>query len=277
MQMTKSENYLTEYNTTDRQLHWLSQVIARINSTFIPHHNDDSHTNLYFDPVRQGISGRWINAPSGILGCFLDLNTMTIKWRDRLNNELHEVLVFHADQNEILASTGRFLQSAGMSIEGMEKPMHYEIPDYDIERINEGDISKGGLKHWRKYRELANTACYDMLGYLQSDGKVRIWPHHFDTGIYTQVKKQLGLGFGLAMKDAMVGAPYFYLAGYGNGMDASDKGFPGLSKGYWEKGGSWKGAVLPLTDISDKSYQEALKPIRRFIHEVSSWYLHIAD
>lgn len=39
--------HLSSYNAADRQLHWLSQVIARINRMFVSPKEDDSHTNLF--------------------------------------------------------------------------------------------------------------------------------------------------------------------------------------------------------------------------------------
>ena len=50
--------------------------------------------------------------------------------------------------------------------------------------------------------------------FLQTNVEARIWPHHFDTGIYAMPNEDIGLGFGLAMNDGLVGEPYFYLAAY---------------------------------------------------------------
>ncbi len=68
------------YIKTDRQLHWLSQVIAKINRTYVPKKNDDSHTNLYFDNLGKRITGRWI---------------------DRSLITLHDVSVFNSDMEEL--------------------------------------------------------------------------------------------------------------------------------------------------------------------------------
>ena len=96
-----------------------------------------------------------------------------------------------------------------------------------------------------------------MLGYLQKEGEIRIWPHHFDTGIYVMATKQLGLGFGLAMKDAMVGAPYFYLSGYNQENPVSYKNLNPLTHGKWETGEQWNGAVLSLGALEGFSKEKA--------------------
>ena len=55
---------MKSYTATDQQLHWLCQVIAKANRTFVPAKEDDSHTNLYFDFLGNRITGRWIQTES---------------------------------------------------------------------------------------------------------------------------------------------------------------------------------------------------------------------
>ena len=174
---------MQEYSNSDRHIHWLSQVLAKVNRAYVPEQEDDSHTNLYFDDIGKRILGRWIDGPKGkmILGL-------------------------------------------------------------------------------------------DMLGYLQAESEIRIWPHHFDTGIYTMVSDNLGLGFGLAMKDALLGEAYFYISGYGAESPLEYQNLPNLSAGRWESGEQWKGAVLPLSDLPDSSHEEAIQVIRSFIKEATDWF-----
>lgn len=164
--------------------------------------------------------------------------------------------------------------SLHMRTEEFSRPLHFEIPDYNIEKLNEEDISEDGLKSWIYFRHLANMACQDMLGYLQTESEICIWPHHFDTGIYTQVTESLGLGFGLAMEDVMLGQAYFYMSGYHTEYPISYVNLKQLSAGKWETGEHWNGAVLPINAIPHASGEEALKMIRTFIKETSTWFLN---
>jgi hypothetical protein len=154
------------------------------------------------------------------------------------------------------------------------RPLHFEIPDYKIQKLNREDISEEGHKSWIHYRDLANAACQNMLDYLQWEGEIRIWPHHFDTGIFAQVTADLGLGFGLAMEDAMVGDAYFYMSGYHGESPISYLNLKQLSAGKWEIGEHWKGAVLPLNAIRDSSSKEALSMIQLFIQETTGWFIN---
>ena len=53
---------MQRYPKVDQQIHLLSQLIAKANRTFVPKSEDDSHTNLFFDPLGNRITGRWVKA-----------------------------------------------------------------------------------------------------------------------------------------------------------------------------------------------------------------------
>lgn len=52
------------YNKTDHQVHLLSQIIAKFNRTYVAEKEDDSHTNLDFDPLGHRLYGRFDGADS---------------------------------------------------------------------------------------------------------------------------------------------------------------------------------------------------------------------
>lgn len=275
--MTKTENYHLEYNDSDRKLHWLSQVITKVNKAFVPERDDDSHTNLSLDSVGSRLLGRWIDVRGGRVILSLNIHAMTFEWLDENQNIINEVQVADRTMEQLLLEVAVYPDSLTMDTGQIFSPLHFEIPDYGIQSLHIEDVSATGLGSWLKYRDLANIACQDMLTHLQAESEIRIWPHHFDTGIYAGVKKDLGFGFGLAMKDSMVGSPYFYLAGYGEGVNDAGRELPGLSVGRWEIDGPWKGAVLPLDRLLGKNFTEMLDDIRSFILEVSGWYMHITE
>ena len=265
---------MQQYIQTDRQLHWLSQVIARINRTFVHAEEDDSHTSLFFDAMGSRLFGRWIDTPEGkkILSCLLPVRRF--EWLDDRHNALSSFEFGGKDNDTLIAEAARYLNSAGVDIEGVFKPIHYEIPEYGFDHLEMDDPGTGGLEKWIYFRELANQACFGLTGYLQSESEVRIWPHHFDTGIYLAAGEELGLGFGLAMEDRMVGEPYFYLAGYSTGSAISYRRLPDLKEGHWETGSAWQGAVLPLSKLVGDSPGEAMTTIRKFILLATTWYLN---
>jgi len=265
---------MQEYNKSDRQIHWLSQVLAKANRAYVPEQKDDSHTNLYFDVVEKRILGRWIDGPEGKIILALNLQSLSFQWLDIRQRTLHEVSVLNNSMEKLEKSVSKYPGSLNMRTEEFSRPLHFEIPDYKIETLSKGDISEEGFTSWIFFRDLANMACQNMLGYLQLESEIRIWPHHFDTGIYTQVTAYLGLGFGLAMEDSMFGRPYFYMSGYNIESPISYLNLSRLNAGEWEIGAHWNGAVLALNDISATSYEEAIKMIQSFIKETAIWYLN---
>jgi hypothetical protein len=187
---------------------------------------------------------------------------------------LYEVSVFNKKSEQLEKSVADYLLSIGMNTEYFYKPLHFEIPDYKTIKLDESDISKNGLKSWLFFRELANQACQAMAGYLQVESEIRIWPHHFDTGIFAQATENLGLGFGLATEDSMIGQPYFYLSGYKGESPITYNDLTKLNRGRWQTGPNWNGAVLPFSEILHFSPVEASDAIRTFIKETTNWFLH---
>lgn len=265
---------MQEYNKSDRQIHWLSQVLAKANRAYVPEQKDDSHTNLYFDALEKRILGRWIDGPGGKIILALNLQSRSFQWLDIKQNILHEVSVLNKSMEQLEKSVSDYPAGLNMKTDTFFQALHFEIPDYKIEILNKEDISEDGKLSWIYFRDLANRASLDMLGYLQLESEIRIWPHHFDTGVYAQVTEGLGLGFGLAMEDSMIGRPYFYMSGYNSESPISYQNLNRLSVGRWETGEHWNGAVLALNSISATSNEEAIKTIQAFIKETASWFIN---
>jgi hypothetical protein len=264
---------MQEYNNTDRQVHWLSQVIAKVNKAFVPEKADDSHTNLYYDPVGDKLTGRWIESPHGEILLSLNLDTRQFEWLDKTLKPQEAFTIFDKSIQQLEKDAANYPIKLGMKTAAIFEPLHFEIPDYGIKCLSEKDFSGEGLADWKFNRQLANETCFFILGYLQSESEVRIWPHHFDTGIYTQVTDDLGIGFGLAMKDDIAGNAYFYLSGYKSSGSINYVDLPELSVGHWETG-DWKGAVLKLDEISLDSTDKAGRIIKNFIKETVNWFLN---
>lgn len=126
---------------------------------------------------------------------------------------------------------------------------------------------------WRYYRKLANEASALALEKIGVEGEVRVWPHHFDTGMYAVAENGVGIGFGLAMEDSMVGAPYFYIAGHPtNGTSINYDQLPDMKTGRWIIEEHWKGAVLPLSDLDSENEMDANKSLSLFLDDSISWY-----
>lgn len=256
------------YNTIDQQVHQLVQTVTKFNRTYLPPKDDDSHTNLALDHVGHRIMGRWITVPTGEVIMGLDLLSFEIKiynsaFKPLLTFDLHEK---HPEAIE--QAIEQKLSTLGLDPSGFTNSLHYEIPTYEFSNKPLHRWKKSDISHWIQQRSLASETCYWFLNYFQRNDEIRIWPHHFDTGVYISPNPRLGLGFGLAMKDEMVGAPYYYYAAYGlNGFSIADQQLSGkLSAGKWFNTDPWKGAALLLDDANKEH-------IIRFVEEVTESFL----
>lgn len=264
---------MKHYNDTDQRLHLLCQKIAKVNRTFVPSKEDDSHTNLYFDPVGDRILGRWIELKDRKLLFMLNLSNMKFE----VVNDSQELLASYAIINrinqDIELEVEAELPSLGLHGSGFREKLHFEIPDYPFAEEQNSSFDLAAINEWKAYRSLSNEACALFLGHAQCHEEIRIWPHHFDTGVYTDVKPNLGLGFGFAMQDEMVGAPYFYLVGY-PAQGAID--FNGMPEGIdweWKTGEEWNGAVFPISHLANKTDEERKVLLRDYIKNAFGWFV----
>lgn len=261
---------MKNYIEMDQHLHQLSQTIAKANRTFVVAKEDDSHTNLYFDPVSCRIYGHWISMEKNRFILALNLTNSKFEWVDDKWNVLQSFSIKDKNQNQIELEIQNKLPELSLDTKNFISEMHYEIPDYHMTEHQYSEFTIDSVKDWVKWRSIANNASNLVTGSVQSEAEVRIWPHHFDSGIYVEANQQTGIGFGMAMQDSMVGAPYFYCTGYDlTGTEMEYSQLPDLTFGHWVVGGTWNGAVLSLADLSEN---EMLK-IRAFIAETVDWYI----
>jgi len=264
---------MNDYAITDQQLHWLSQIIAKANRTFMPSKKDDILTNLYFDYVKDRILGRWIETDSGKYILTFNLSNFHFEWLNASEEVIQSVssIGYHIAHIEKEISKG--LPDLGLDPESFSDKLHFDIPKYLFSEEVVKKPNQDGLEKWRKYRNIANQACDFALKYLHIDAEIRIWPHHFDTGIYVEPNDKTGIGFGLAMQDEMVGYPYFYLSGYSLHDEIDYSRLPELENGRWEIGEYWKGAVLPLTLLENLDNKTSNKVLNDFQEAAISWFI----
>ena len=258
------------YNKVDQTIHQLSQTIAKANRTYVPKQADDSHTNLSFDILGKKLYGRWIKVDRGQVILALDIENFCFEVINDQRAVISSFDIAGKTQLEIEIGIEGYFSQLGLDPTGFRENLHFEITSYEFVDNAYQMPEKESLLLWYEYRSLAVVACDLLLGFEQVDGEVRIWPHHFDTGTYLEVTSEISLGFGLAMEDSMVGAPYFYFSGYGlNGNEIHYSKMAALSVGKWVITEHWKGAVLPLPELTENAYDK----IAIYIKEVSALYL----
>jgi len=260
------------YNLVDQQMHVLCQVIGKANRTFVPEEPDESHTNLYFDPWGNKILGRWIQSGSGTVLVSLDLNTFQFEVLNTSRKKILTVSSIGKTMEEIEIEFETLLPKTGLDPTGFKAPMPHAIPEYPFSKKPMEAIEAQALDQWKHMRKLANQTCFDFLGYAQAESEVRIWPEHFDTGIYFEYAGKIGIGFGLAMEDSMAGEPYFYMAGYPKNGSLAFENLPESPTWKWELGEHWKGVILPVSVLEKASHSQTEKILNEYFMQNFDWY-----
>lgn len=264
---------MKDYNYVDQQLHLLCQILGKANRTYVPEKNDESHTNLYFDPFGNRILGRWIQHITGGVLFTLDLASLSIDVYNASRKKILSVASIGKTMEKIETELEALLPELALDPEGFRTPMPHEIPEYPFSQQAQKALDKEALNQWKYFRKLANQSCYDFLGYAQAKSEVRIWPEHFDTGIFFEYAGRTGIGFGLAMNDSLVGEPYFYMAGYPKNESISYHKLPESSHWKWELGENWKGVVLPLSVIEKSSNKQSETILSEYFMRNFDWYI----
>lgn len=255
------------YNKTDQTLHQICQVLAKAGRSFVPKKDDDSHTNLYFDALAQRIHTHPFGDPQRTLA--FNLINNTFEWVDARQRASLIIKLAGQTIEQLERIIAGQLLAKGLDEKAFLELLHFEIPNYDHPKIFM-PLTAEEVGEWRYYRRMANQVGAALLGFLQKEGQPRIWPHHFDTGTSCIVDDYMGIGYGLAMQDDMVGAPYFYLAGHPQKGEVDYDQKPSLTNGRWQIGEHFNGAVLPITVLPGKG---SMKMILKFVQEATEWYL----
>lgn len=263
---------MQEYINVEQRLHFLCQILTKVTANLIPEEADYSHTNLSFDPIGNRILSRWIDIQNSKIYLALDLNDFSFKWINDGFQIIKSISIPGKTSAQVENEIQSSLQMVGINSGGLPIGLKYEIEKYPFTNTAFDVVNKESLDLWIYYRTLANEACDELLKFINTEEEVRIWPHHFDTGIYKEVTANLGIGFGLAMADKLVDSPYFYISGYAQKGESAMKNLPKLEYGFWETG-NWKGAILSLSQLDKLDLVNRKRALRAFIKKTLTWYL----
>ncbi|MDC7996604.1 hypothetical protein [Gilvibacter sediminis] len=229
-------------------IHQLAQYLAAAAISFMEAAPDDSHTNLGFDDSSQSLSTHPLN-DLGVQLCF-SYADFSLFWKgEGLKSSISLDGKTHQEVLNWLKSTAEGL--------GFDKPyqyeFHYDLP-YQVEAdqvwVSPEANTLNQLSEDRANAQLASEAFATELG---QEVAIRIWPHHFDTGGYSPLENDLGVGWGLAIPDSVVNSSYYYISYYKDGNSYLPDDLPGLTLGDWHRDG-FTGGVLPLKESDQDGF-----------------------
>jgi len=254
---------MENYTTTDQYIHQLSQILAKLGRSLVNQKDDDSHNNLYWEPLHQKLLGRWTSTPVGLLLPALNLEAVKFQWLDKQMEVYNEVSLLNRNYFEAENLVTELSSTFGIDDKDLMAHLHFKIPDYHFKKDPIHSVENQNLAEWSYFRTMANHMLKDIGAYVQKETEVRIWPHHFDSGIYFQWNDALGIGVGLAMEDDMAGAPYFYISGYPVDYQIDYSKAENIYKGKWIVDGPWKGGILPIYQLGTGNDVQILQDFYR--------------
>ncbi|WP_027418560.1 hypothetical protein [Crocinitomix catalasitica] len=232
---------------TIKELHQAAQYLAAAGISFLDKQADDSHTNVGWNSNKNRMETHVFGAQNQLA---INLNSGNIEWLKNgavsseasINSNSHNEIVHwikeQAKENKISNS--------------ISYNFHYKLPYDDMINDYQFSLSTEKLKKIAKELSKAQNAFEQFLENEKLDSPIRIWPHHFDLGIYAKLETEnTFMGAGIAIPDTLVDDFYFYASGYKNGAAIVTKTFEEMEVGNWRT--DWNGATIAATNLDDKT------------------------
>jgi len=263
-----------KYNSVEFQIHQLAQFISLTGINMVKSRSDDSHTNIGWNPLTTELYGHSFKSGKSHFRVVFDVGAYKYKIITDKETPLYEFEMANKSLAELADWWKKVMEEIKPGAKIVEK-LHYELPDY---RIHTATIiikpEREIIDQWAMLRTHASLVLGDLKLLLDVDDDIRIWPHHFDTGLYVSFSgvdsnETKAIGLGLAIADTMVGEPYFYIYGWAKDEEINYNDRPKLSNGRWITG-NWNGAVLPYGEIVSDRGQHGM--VSRFFADTVSWY-----
>lgn len=239
--------WTTLINSHQNKLHHLAQFLSAFGSSYLPKQEDHSETNLGWDIAKSSLVSRTfkdIQIELEYPGVMLFIIHKGKKHAyDPLGATLNDTDRWIRESlSELGLDPGKYSREMGFTITTPEDV--FISLDNDDEKI---------LLQLTEERNIAQKALLTIQEeFAMPSSEIRIWPHHFDTGMLAYPDKgNSGKGFslGYAPADDLSPVPYYYASAWSE-LEIDYQNLPELSVGKWESG-RWKGAITGVDDHID--------------------------
>lgn len=254
-----------------QQQHHAAQFIAMVGRYLIEQQSDDSNTNMGFIPKMNLLMG---NPLANGMRVALSLPEMKIRILDEYNNTKKVISLEGKTKQKVFNELAQNLVDLRIDVADFRNELHYEIPTHQLDNgaafiiENKNDfIENANLRH------NAEIILNEVAQLFEQEESVRIWPHHFDTGVFFTISRnekeepEQTIGIGFSIPDSMISEPYYYLSFWSERPIEGIKNFTKLNSGKWMMP-DWNGAVLKHSEIlAKKSAFEQYKIVSLFFNQ----------
>ncbi|MCB0705536.1 MAG: hypothetical protein KDC34_09520 [Saprospiraceae bacterium] len=252
--LSSTQKAIPFVNTATEQIHAAAQYLSMAGKFFLENKPDDSHTNLGWDATRSCFIGRNLGGPQQVsLALFPESFSLVL-----LNAQLEPISELALDGLRLQEGEDwvkRTLSSVGLENPDYRLDLHYQLPEYAIFKTGrfEKKLDESHLA-FSTIRSLGDQVLKQYQPNFEHASELRTWPHHFDHGIYcplafnTAGEPIKSISLGLAIHDATIPEPYFYITHWQEDP-AAQAAFPSLpGKAYWNTT-DFTGAILKISDL----------------------------
>ncbi len=253
------------YNSTEITFHRIAQFIALTGINLIKKEADDSHSNMAWEASTGVLAGRYFTIRGQKFRLVFKPDSFHLVFEDDQRIIKSKLKLAERSVDEIMAWWEENIFMLGYQGKLVKTP-HYQLPDqpeYHASNLKAPD--QHSLSLWINWRTQANGVLKELNKLAGINADIRIWPHHFDTGVYYPFKYDDGseiqsVGAGLAIADTMIPEPYYYIYGWSKTGDIDYTRTPALEKGKWLTDG-WKGAVLTAREAESRKEPGGKRPM----------------
>ena len=225
---------------TEKVLHHWVQYLSAFNNSYFPRQEDDSQSNLIWNADTASIETHWFH------GHFfsLDLQELHLTF-----NREDTFSLIDKKPEQIYAWMRDKLSAHGLNGSQLQPQFSYELDAFDTTLFSAKDFSLSTLEQIIHHRSLSNAVLKEISTHYKRTSPIRIWPHHFDTGLLIGLAQDndpfsKGYGLGYAPADTICHESYYYGSAFGLTRTGNH-----IGAGQW-KTGDWEGAILPISAAS---------------------------
>lgn len=218
------------------QIHWAAQPVSAVGRTWLPHRDDDGHTNFGWSAELEALVGREVEVGGQPLAAALAPARLEILLLDGRERVVDRLALGGRTLDDAYAFLARSIAERG----GQERPLDrpdYEMPSHPVAEGGAFAVDLAAASEVSRWFTHAQAVAVPAALALLDAAEIRVWPHHFDLGALAffaanGAEEIPQVGFGLSPGDESIPEPYWYVTAYPVPDAATRPPLP--------EGGSWE-------------------------------------
>lgn len=231
-------------------LHQVAQFLAMVSNSYLPRQPDDTQNSFKWNPETNYLEGEWLK--HGNIRMLLDVVNFELVIDKYLSYEI--IALDGWSKEQIIGNIQNALKQYKLNAVHLKPISQFKLPYNEALVTHYSKPSGDELKEWARWLNNTYLILEEIKSKIDSVSDIRVWPHHFDMGCYIPIEHDLSgnltktVGIGLAIPDAYVPEPYYYINHWSTSSIQYTDTPPKMRHGYWHRK-DWNGLVLPSSVV----------------------------